>query len=35
MLYVAGLAATAAAAFIGTRAARRALNAELQEPTPS
>ena len=35
VFYVAGLAATGAAAFIGTRAARRALNAELQEPTPS
>jgi uncharacterized membrane protein YdjX (TVP38/TMEM64 family) len=35
ILYVGGLAATAAAAFVGARAARRALNAELQEPTPS
>ena len=35
VLYVAGLVATAAAVFIGTRAARRALNAELQESIPS
>lgn len=35
VLYVAGLAATAGAAFIGTRAARRALNAELQESAAS
>ena len=35
VLYVGGLAATAAAAFVGARAARRALNAELQESIPS
>ncbi|MEX2271921.1 MAG: TVP38/TMEM64 family protein [Vicinamibacterales bacterium] len=33
VLYVLGLAATVAAAIIGARAARRALNAQLQEPT--
>lgn len=33
ILYVAGLAATIAAAVIGGRAARRALNEQLQEPT--
>lgn len=33
ILYVVGLVATVAAAAIGTRAARRALNAELQETT--
>jgi len=33
VLYVAGLAATIAAAVIGARAARRALDAQLQEPT--
>lgn len=33
VLYVAGLVATIAAAAIGTRAARRALEAQLQEPT--
>jgi uncharacterized membrane protein YdjX (TVP38/TMEM64 family) len=33
VLYIAGLVATVAAAVIGTRAARRALNAELQETT--
>lgn len=33
VLYVAGLAATVAAAVIGARAARRALDAQLQEPT--
>lgn len=34
ILYVAGLVATVAAAVIGARAARRALDAQLQEPTP-
>lgn len=34
-LYVAGLVATIAAAVIGTRAARRALDAQLQEPASS
>jgi uncharacterized membrane protein YdjX (TVP38/TMEM64 family) len=33
VLYVTGLAATVAAAVIGARAARRALDAQLQEPT--
>lgn len=33
VLYIAGLAATVAAAVIGARAARRALDAQLQEPT--
>jgi len=33
VLYIAGLAATIAAAVIGARAARRALNEQLQEPT--
>lgn len=33
LLYVAGLVATVAAAVIGARAARRALDAQLQEPT--
>ena len=33
LLYIAGLAATVAAAVIGARAARRALHAQLQEPT--
>jgi len=33
ILYVAGLAATVAAAVIGARAARRALEAQLQEPS--
>jgi len=33
VLYVAGLAATIAAAVIGARAARRALDAQLEEPT--
>lgn len=33
VLYVAGLAATIAVAVIGTRAARRALDAQLQEPS--
>jgi uncharacterized membrane protein YdjX (TVP38/TMEM64 family) len=33
VLYIAGLAATVGAAVIGARAARRALNAQLQEPT--
>jgi len=33
VLYVMGLAATVAAAVIGARAARRALDAQLQEPT--
>lgn len=35
VFYVAGLVATIAAAVIGTRAARRALDAQLQEPTSS
>jgi uncharacterized membrane protein YdjX (TVP38/TMEM64 family) len=33
ILYIAGLAATVAAAVIGARAAKRALDAQLQEPT--
>ncbi|MCA1672249.1 MAG: TVP38/TMEM64 family protein [Actinobacteria bacterium] len=33
ILYIAGLAATVAAALIGARAARRALDAQLREPT--
>jgi uncharacterized membrane protein YdjX (TVP38/TMEM64 family) len=33
ILYIVGLAATVAAAVIGARAARRALDAQLQEPT--
>lgn len=33
VLYIAGLAATVAAAVIGARAAKRALEAQLQEPT--
>ncbi|MEX2663689.1 MAG: hypothetical protein WD227_17285 [Vicinamibacterales bacterium] len=33
VLYITGLAATVAAVVIGARAARRALDAQLQEPT--